>query len=143
MSTIPDVAARLVEASGDAIIVADPEGRIVLWNAGAEAMFGWSAAEAGGQTLDIIIPERFRERHWDGYRETMRTGVTRYATQMLAVPGQRRDGSRISLEFRVTLLTGPDGRPEAIAAILRDVTERWEADRQLRAELAQMKGAGG
>lgn len=138
-SSVPDIAARLVQANGDAIIVADVEGRILLWNAGATAMFGYEAAEAVGQTLDIIIPERLRERHWDGYHQTMRTGVTRYAEQLLAVPGQRRDGSRISLEFRVTLLTGVGGRPEAIGAILRDVTERWEADRAQRAELARLR----
>ncbi|MGH2519434.1 MAG: PAS domain S-box protein [Chloroflexota bacterium] len=138
-SSAADLAARLVAASGDAIIVADAAGRIVLWNSGAEATFGYSVAEAVGQTLDIIIPERLRARHWEGYQRTMMTGVTRYAKELLAVPGQRRDGTRVSLEFRVALLPGPDGRPEAIAAILRDVTERWEADRALRTELAQLR----
>lgn len=138
---IPGLTDRLVAASGDAIIVADPDGRIILWNAGAETMFGYSADEAVGQTLDLIIPERLRARHWDGYHQTMRTGSTRYADDLLAVPGMRHDGTRVSLEFRVTLLADRDGRPEAIAAVLRDVTERWETEPQLRNELAQLREA--
>lgn len=134
-----DLAARLVAQSGDAIVICDVEGTIVLWNSGAEAMFGYPAAEAVGQSLDIIIPERLRDRHWEGYRQTMATGVTRYADDMLAVPGQRKDGSRLSLEFKVTLLSGADGRPEAIGAVLRDVTARWEADRDLRRELNELR----
>jgi PAS domain S-box-containing protein len=134
-------AGRLIEASGDAIIIADPAGRVVAWNQGATSMFGYDADEAIGQTLDLIIPERLRARHWDGYHRTMQTGTTAYADRLLAVPGQRRDGTRLSLEFRVTVLTDPSGRPEAIAAILRDVTERWEADRQLRSQLAQLTAA--
>ncbi|HVX23411.1 MAG TPA: PAS domain S-box protein [Acidimicrobiales bacterium] len=138
-----DLAPRLVEASGDAIIVADPSGCIVIWNRGATTMFGYEASEAIGQSLDLIIPPRLRARHWDGYHRTMQTGTTAYADRLLAVPGQRRDGSRLSLEFRVTLLTDPAGRPEAIAAVLRDVTERWENDRQLRHQLAQLSAATG
>ena len=137
-----DLAARLVSQSGDAIVICDVEGRIILWNSGAETVFGYSTSEALGQSLDIIIPERFRDRHWEGYRHTMASGVTRYADDVLAVPGQRKDGSRLSLEFKVTLLSGDDGRPEAIAAILRDVTVRWEAERNLRRELNELRAAG-
>ena len=137
-----DLAARLVSQSGDAIVIADVEGRIILWNSGAETTFGYSTSEALGQSLDIIIPERLRDRHWEGYRQTMASGVTRYADDMLAVPGQRKDGSRLSLEFKVTLLSGDDGRPEAIAAILRDVTARWETERNLRRELNELRAAG-
>ena len=133
------MASRLVASSSDAIIVADPQGQIIVWNQAAEAMFGYQADEALGHTLDLIIPERLRARHWDGYHNTMRTGATRYATDLLAVPGLRHDGTRISLEFRVTLLAGPDGQPEAIAAILRDVTSRWQADQELRRELAELR----
>jgi PAS domain S-box-containing protein len=136
-----DLAGRLIEASGDAIVIADPEGRIVAWNRAATSMFGYDTDEAIGQTLDLIIPERLRARHWDGYHRTMQTGTTAYADRLLAVPGQHRDGTRLSLEFRVTVLTDPGGRPEAIAAILRDVTERWESDRQLRSQLAQLAAA--
>jgi PAS domain S-box-containing protein len=136
----PNLATRLVTASGDAIVVADREGKILLWNRGAETMFGYPAAEAVGNSLDLIIPENLRARHEAGFRQTMRTGATRYADDVLAVPGLRRDGSRISLVFRVTLLSGPAGYPEAIAAIIRDVTDRWRADKALQRELAHLRG---
>ena len=104
-------------------------------------MFGYPADEAIGESLDLIIPEGLRARHWDGYRQTMATGVTRYADDLLAVPGRRRDGNRISLEFRVAILADRDGRPEAIAAVLRDVTARRAEDRALREELARLQAA--
>ncbi|MBO0692501.1 MAG: PAS domain-containing protein [Acidimicrobiaceae bacterium] len=138
-----DLAERLVATAGDAIVIADPQGRIITWNRGAESVFGFPAAEALGNSLDLIIPERLRARHWDGFHQTMRTGTTRYADDLLAVPAQRRDGTRISIEFRVTLLQGPDGTPEAIAAVIRDVTSRWEADRALRKELEQLRASAG
>lgn len=132
-------APQLVAGAGDGIIIADGDGLILLWNSGAETIFGFPATEAVGKSLDLIIPERLRERHWEGYRATMRSGVTSYADRLLAVPAIRRDGSRISIEFRVTLLNDAAGRPEAIAAVVRDVTERWEADRELHRRLAELE----
>jgi len=130
----------LVRAAGDAIIVADPEGRIVLWNPAAEHIFGYAAAEALGQTLDLIIPERFRPRHWAGYREVVRTGRTRYGRQVLRVPAVRKDGQRISIAFTVALLVDAEGRVNGVAAIARDETARWEAEQQLRRRLAELEG---
>jgi PAS domain S-box-containing protein len=132
-----------VAESSDAIVVADRDGRIVVWNRGAEMIFGHSSVEAVGDSLDLIIPERLRARHWDGFRQTMRTGTTRYADNLLAVPAVRQDGTRISVEFGVTLLAGPDGQPEAIGAVIRDVTSRCHADRELRQELERLREAGG
>src|ERR1700680_3552576 len=89
---------RLVSGMSDAIIYADAEGVIRLWNRGATRIFGFTEAEALGRSLDIIIPERQRERHWQGYRATMRTGQTRYRDgQVLSVPAVRKDGARISV----------------------------------------------
>ncbi|MGH9305529.1 MAG: histidine kinase, partial [Acidimicrobiales bacterium] len=96
-----------------------------------------------GNSLDLIIPEKLRGRHWDGYRQTMHTGVTRYADDLLAVPAVRADGTRISIEFRVTLLFGADQRPEAIAAVIRDVTAHWQTDRELRQELTRLRTLAG
>ena len=67
---------QIVEEMPDAVIFADRQGVVRLWNRGAETMFGYSAVEALGQSLDLIIPARFRARHWDGYRQVMATGVT-------------------------------------------------------------------
>lgn len=116
---------KIVEEVPDAIVFADREGIIRVWNAGAEAMFGYGAAEAVGRTLDLIIPEKMRKRHWEGYRQVMETGVTKYGKEMLAVPGLRKDGTRISLEFSVAMIRGEDGSLEGVVAVMRDVTARW------------------
>ncbi|MFN8544093.1 MAG: PAS domain S-box protein [Candidatus Binatia bacterium] len=133
---------QIVQNAPDAIVVADREGTIRLWNAGAEAIFGYRADEAVGGSLDLIIPERQRARHWDGYRRVMATGVTRYGRDLLAVPAVRKDGSRISLEFTILPLRDAGGDIAGVAAILRDVTERWEQDRALRQRLAALEQKG-
>ncbi len=130
---------RIVEDNPDAIIYADREGTIRLWNAGAEAIFGYRADEAVGQSLDLIIPEKQRGRHWEGYRTVMATGVTRYGRELLKVPAMRKDGSRISLEFSIVLLRDAAGQPMGAAAILRDVTERWQQERAVRERLAALE----
>ena len=130
---------QIVEHAQDAIILADRDGVIRLWNGGAEAMFGYPAGEAVGRTLDLIIPERLRQRHWDGYRRVMATATTRYARELLAVPAVRKDGTRISLEFTITLLRDADGAVAGAAAIIRDVTERWEREKALRERLAALE----
>jgi len=134
----------LLETPSDAIVYADREGVIRFWNAGAERIFGFTAAEALGQSLDIIIPEPQRARHWTGYDQVMRTGESRYGHgDLLAVPALRRDGKRISLEFTVLPLHDAAGCIEGIAAILRDVTKRFEEMRALRKELAAARAQGG
>ncbi len=123
---------RIVDHAADAVVVADRDGTIVVWNGAAEATFGYSAAEAVGQSLDLIIPERFRARHWDGYRRVMATGTTRYGRELLAVPALRKDGARISIEFSLALLRDDAGEITGVVAIVRDVTARWERERAAR-----------
>ncbi len=131
---------HIVSEAPDAIIVADPEGIIRLWNRGAAEIFGHSAEEALGQPLDLIIPEALRERHNQGYRRVMATGQTHYGRgELLAVPGLRRDGSRVSLEFSLALLRGDDGRLAGVAAILRDVSARRQQDQELKKRLAHLE----
>jgi PAS domain S-box-containing protein len=136
---------KIVEDSPVAILFADCEGRIRLWNAGAEVLFGYPAEEALGQSLDLIVPERQRARHWEGWDKVMASGVTKYGRDVLAVPALRKDGSRISIEFNVSLLRAPDGELLGVAAIIQDVTARWQQQKDLRARLAALeaKGAGG
>ena len=136
---------KIVEDSPVAILFADREGRIRLWNAGAEVLFGYPAPEALGQSLDLIVPERQRARHWEGWEKVMASGVTKYGRDVLAVPALRKDGSRISVEFNVLLLRAPDGELLGVAAIIQDVTARWQQQKDLRARLAALeaKGAGG
>lgn len=127
----------LVRETPDAVIYADGEGMIRFWNAGAERIFGFGAAEALGKSLDIIIPESLRARHWAGFDETMRTGKSRYgAGDVLAVPALRKDGTRVSTEFTVLPFRDESGRMLGIAAILRDVTKRFEEMKALRQKLS-------
>lgn len=129
---------QIVTQAPDAIIMADREGVIRLWNQGAEAVFGFQAAEALGQSLHLIIPENLRSRHDDSYKRVMQTGQTRYASDLLAVPALHKDGRRLSVEFTVTLIKNPAGQIQGAAAIIRDVTARWERDRALQRRLADL-----
>lgn len=126
-----------VRAAGDGIIAAGSDGRIVFWNPAAERIFGYTKEEAVGRSLDLIIPERFRERHWSGYREVMRTGKTRYASEVLRVPALRKDGSPLSIAFTVALLGS--GEQTVISAIVRDETQRWNEERELRRRVAELE----
>lgn len=132
---------QIVRESSDAIVFSDGDGVIRLWNRGAEEMFGYPAAEALGQSLDLIIPEKMRARHWEGYRRVMATGVSRYGKDCLSAPGLRRDGARISLEFSMVIVRGADGAILGTAAIMRDVTARWEKERALKEKLAALEAA--
>jgi PAS domain S-box-containing protein len=129
----------IVESTPDAVIVANPDGVVSFWNGGAERIFGFSANEAVGRSLDLIVPERLRQRHWEGYRRVMETGQTRYGTGLLAVPAMRKDGEPLSIEFTVALLRNADGELTGIAAIVRDVTARWQREQELRKHLATLE----
>lgn len=127
---------QLLQDSPDAILIADRDGVIRFWNSGAERMFGHTATEALGQSLDLIIPENLRARHWQGYFRVMNTGQTKYLTERLTSPGVRKDGSRLSLEFSMVLLRDEQGRIEGCATIMRDVTARWQKEKELKERLA-------
>jgi len=134
------VAQAVLSTRADAIVAADREGIIRFWNRGAERIFGHAADAAIGRSLDLIIPERLRQRHWDGYRHTMATGQSRYGEgDLLSVPALRQDGATISVEFTIAPLKSPAGQMIGIVAIMRDVTVRFEEMRALRRKLA---GAG-
>jgi PAS domain S-box-containing protein len=121
------------------MLYADREGRIQFWNAGAEAIFGYAASEAVGQSLDLIVPEKQRPRHWEGWNRVMATGVTRYGRDVLAVPAMRKDGSRISIEFYILLLRAPTGEITGAAAMIQDVTARWNQFKELRSKIAALE----
>ena len=127
---------QFVNDAPDAILIADREGIIRFWNSGAEQMFGHAAAEAVGQSLDLIIPENLRSRHWEGYWRVMATGETKYKTGLLSSPGVRKDGTRVSLEFSMVLLRDETGAMAGCASIMRDVTERWKKEKELKECLA-------
>lgn len=127
---------QVLDNAPDAILIADKEGIIRYWNSGAETLFGQTAAEAVGESLDLIIPENLRGRHWEGYGRVMATGETKYQTGLLAAPGQRKDGSRVSLEFSMVLLRDASGALQGVASIMRDVTVHWQKEKELKERLA-------
>ncbi len=129
--------------SPDAFVFADGEGIIRLWNRGAERLFGYTADEACGESLDLIIPENLRGRHWDGYRRVMATGETGYAARLLSAPALRKDGARISVEFSMAIIRDRTGAIVGSGAVMRDVTERWQREKALKERLADLERSGG
>lgn len=136
---LDSVCRQIVEQAGDAVVVADRQGLIRLWNHGAEKVFGFPPAEALGRSLDLIIPETLRDRHWEGYHKVMATGETRYGDSLLAVPALHRDGRRLSIEFTVIPVHDGAGQMVGIASIIRDVSDRWQKEQALRKRLAELE----
>ena len=129
----------ILDQAPDAILYADREGIIRLWNRGAELVFGHSAQEAIGQSLDLIIPERLRGRHWEGYFKVMETGVSRYGTDLLTVPALHRDGRQLSCAFSIVMLKDEQGKPLGVASIMRDGTAAFEREKALKAKVADLE----
>ncbi|MDQ0470288.1 PAS domain-containing protein [Labrys wisconsinensis] len=135
----PALAEAILHGGAEAIVATDRDGIIRFWNPGAARLFGFEADEALGRTLDLIVPEPQRERHWQGYRRVMATGTSRYgAGEVLAVPATTRDGRRISIEFTITPLHGAGGSIVGLAAVLRDVTGRFEELKALRRSMKEL-----
>jgi len=132
------VAEALLSGRADAIIAADRAGIIRFWNPGAERLFGYARHEALEQSLELIIPERLRQRHWDGYNLVIRTGHSRYAdSDLLSVPAIRKDGSTISVEFTVTPIKDQTGTLVGMVAVMRDVTKQFQEMLALKRRLAE------
>ena len=130
---------QIVDFSQDAMLFADREGTIRLWNTGAETIFGYSAREALGQSLNLIIPEKLRERHWEGYYRVMDTGETRYGNELFKVPALRKNGKRLSIEFSILLVRDSQNEIIGSAAVMRDVTERWKKEKALNEKLKSLE----
>ncbi len=131
---------EILEQAPDAVLFADREGIIRIWNSGAHAMFGFSAEQALGQSLDLIIPEKLRARHWEGYHQVMKTGQTRYGKDLLSVPALHQKGNQLSSEFSIVMLKDREGGVLGVAAIMRDVTARRQQERALKERLAALEG---
>ena len=126
---------QIVDFAQDAILFADRDGNIRVWNSGAETIFGYTSEEAIGKSLDLIVPEKLRERHWEGYQRVMETGQSRYGSELLKVPAIRKDGSTISVEFTILLVRNHQNEIIGTAAIIRDVTEGWKQEKELKQKL--------
>lgn len=130
---------QLANAIGDAIVISDAAGDITYWNPAATRMFGYTKEEALGKTLDLIIPERLRARHWEGYHKTMATGQTRYGNDVLRVPAVDNAGKVLSIAFSVALLHSPQGELDGIVAVIRDETARFQEERALKKRITELE----
>lgn len=130
---------QLVDAVGDAVIAADASGAIIFWNPAARRLFGYEQDEAMGKSLDLITPQRHQKRHWDGYYKTMQTGQTKYGHDVLKVPAVHKDGHALSIAFTVALLHSPDQKVSSIVAVIRDETDRFAEERDLRKRLTELE----
>ena len=130
---------QVVEALGDAVVICDRDGVIRFWNAAAERLFGFAPTEALGCSLDLIIPERLRARHWAGFEKALATGQTRYEHDVLRVPATHKDGRALSIAFTVGLLLGPERKVTGLVAVIRDDTKRFAEERDLRKRLAELE----
>jgi PAS domain S-box-containing protein len=140
MKTTVDLS-QLVGCVGDAIIVVDAHEKIVLWNAAATRIFGYSEDQALGNSLDLIIPERHRQRHNEGCRKSMDTGITRYGTSLLKVPALHQSGSMLSIAFTVGMLFDENQKVNGIVAVIRDETKRFAEERALKKRISELEGA--
>lgn len=130
---------QLIDCVGDAVIVADAHEKIVLWNAAATRIFGYSEEEALGSTLDLIVPERQRQKHNEGYSKSMETGTTRYGASLLKVPARHKDGRILSIAFTVGMLFDEKHQANGVAAVIRDETERFAEERMLKKRLSDLE----
>ena len=137
------LASTIIASSSDAILFSDREGIIRFWNSGAEQMFGVTAAEALGQSLDLIIPENLRGRHWDGYGRVMASGSSRSSTNLLSAPALHRNGTRLSTEFSMVMVKDETGAMLGVAAIIRDVSARWQREKELKERIAALEADKG
>jgi PAS domain S-box-containing protein len=131
----------LIEQAPDAVIFADQRGVIREWNPAAERIFGYSKGEAVGKSLDLIVPERFREAHWRGYDRALSAGQTKYSGEALPTRSARKDGSTIYVELTFAIVHDETGYVIGALAHARDITERWEQDRQQRQRIRELEQA--
>ena len=142
MNTPPGLVDAILATASDAIIATDRTGVISFWNPGAERIFGFSADEAIGRSLDLIIPGNLQARHWAGFNRVMETGESHYGHgDLLSVPALTRSGRRISVEFTIVMLKDDKNQPTGTVAILRDVTKHFEESRKLKRQLQELTQA--
>jgi PAS domain S-box-containing protein len=129
----------IVERAPDAIIFADRDGAIRVWNRGAETLFGYSAAEVLGNSLDVIIPERLRQAHWEGFRRAVDSGQTKYGGRVLTTRSVHKNGTKLYVDLSFGLVSDEAGAVVGAFAIGRDCTARYLADAALRARVAELE----
>ena len=138
-AAVEGLCAKIVEASSDAVIFADRDGLIRLWNRGAELIFGYTSAEVTGRSLDIIIPERLQSAHWAAYDRSLETGQTKHTDRVLTTRSLHKDGRQLYVDLSFGLVKDASGFVLGAFAVGRDCTARYEADRATRARLQELE----
>ncbi len=132
----------ILETPAEAIVATDRDGNVIFWNPGATRVFGFTVGEALGGSLDLIIPDRLRARHWDGFRKAVAAGRSRYGEgELLSVPAMTKSGDKISVEFTITMLRDGVGAVVGMIAIMREVTKRFEEQKRLERKLVELQAA--
>ncbi len=134
-----DLYKRIVAQMPEAVILADHDGRISLWNRGAEVTFGHTSADVIGKSLDIIIPEHLRQRHWEAYHRAMAAGHTRLGDRALPTKAIRKDGTTIYVELSFAIVLDETGAAIGALGVGRNITERYRQDKSLRQRLAALE----
>jgi len=134
-----DLFQAIVMEAPDAVIFADSAGTIRIWNRGAEAIFGHAAKEILGDSLDVIIPERFRRAHWDGFRAAIATGRTKSGDKVLTTRAVHKDGSTRYVDLSFCLVKRADGAIAGALAVGRDCTARRHSEAALRSRMAELE----
>ena len=136
-----ELALALVTQSPDAIVYSDTEGAIRVWNDAATRVFGFTAEQAVGESLDIIIPERFRKAHWKGFERALANRATKYAGEALATRSARSDGTKIYVELSFAIVLDADGEVVGVLSTARDITERYEEAQANRQRIQELEAA--
>lgn len=134
-----DIPRRLVEQAADAVIFADRDGNIRIWNAAAEALFGFSRAQAIGQSLDLIIPDRLRAAHWEGFHRAVATGQTRLGGRAVITRSVNAAAATIYVEMSFALVSDERGEVLGSVAVARDATQRRDDERRLQQRIRQLE----
>ncbi|MFB1010207.1 MAG: PAS domain S-box protein [Thiopseudomonas sp.] len=122
----------IIEQSSDALIYSATDGTIQRWNAASEQLFGFSKADAMGQSLDIIIPEHLREAHWRGFDAAVASGQLKLSGKPTLTRALHRDGHKIYVEMTFALVKNEAGEVQGSVSMARDVTERIEKEKAAR-----------
>lgn len=125
--------ARILDQVADALIYADRSGHIMRWNDACCALFGFSAEEALGQRLDLIIPEHLRAAHWKGFEAAMASGATKLQGRPTLTRAVHKSGRKLYVEMTFAIVKAAEGGALGSVAMARDVTERVERERAARA----------
>jgi PAS domain S-box-containing protein len=135
----PALCQALIEQLPDAVVFADRDGVIRAWNEGAEAVFGFAASEVLGLSLDVIIPERLRASHWEGFRRAIASGETRHANQVRTTRSLHKDGRKLYVDLSFGVVTDGAGAVAGAVAVGRDGSQRYLSQKALQDRLAALE----